>query len=181
MKTGLIMFKSKNNNLRFNKSDNTIVKNGIIQYFEEQNHDEYCKYFITEKGDLLFHLNKLKDDLFNDNDLTESNSSSTPSADQEQTVPSIPVAAGEAALDITRTTLISGDNAKEVRLGNDEHYDVAALDESSDSDQSEFMDDEDSKSEIVHDNQSQASDCSLIKAAKRLSRKNDTQKEPPAK
>ena len=43
------------------------------------------------------------------------------------------------------------------------------------------MDDEDSKSEIVHDNQSQASDCSLIKATKRLSRKNDTQKEPPAK
>jgi len=53
MKTGLILFKTKHSNLIFNCSDNLIVKTGIVQYFNEQKHEEYQKYFDISKIDLV--------------------------------------------------------------------------------------------------------------------------------
>jgi len=97
MKSALIYFKDNNTNINFNKSDNSIIKSGIIQYFSEQKHDEYCRYFAISRNDLITHFTNLKDSLFNDNELS-STSSTVSNANEETTPPS-------ASFNTTKTTL----------------------------------------------------------------------------
>ena len=108
MKTGLILFKTKHSNLRFNKSDNYIVKTGILQYFNDQTNNEYPRYFDVTKEMLITHLNKLKDELFNSNDLIPSDptvQAATAQTEEGKTNETSSREVTVAALDTSKTTI----------------------------------------------------------------------------
>ena len=93
MKTGFILFKANNKKLKFNKTDNTIIKSGIIEYFQEQDHNHYYEYFLLDKNLFLNHLYNLKNDLFNDEELSNDippTSTTTNASNHQETLNEIP-------------------------------------------------------------------------------------------
>ena len=104
MKTGFILFKALFPNLKFNKSDNAIVKTGIVRYFDDQTHEEYDKYFFMDKQNLLKIIRETKDDVFNNNlPATQENDNALEKSPDDLTTPELPKAV--AAMDTSKTTL----------------------------------------------------------------------------
>ena len=106
-KAGFILFKANNKKLKFSKSDNAIVKHGIVLYFQEQTHDYYCEYFLLNRENFLEHLRNLKDDLFNDpTDQTESVTTSNSNPDRienEQPKEKVPTSSSSSMPEILDT------------------------------------------------------------------------------